>query len=85
MRILTSLDLDGNQRVDYLEFIAATMKGVSRGLSDAEMQTQLMQAFKHFDKDDTGFITMEVLKVRYGPLGMNLPPGHFSYTHPVNQ
>ena len=57
MRLLGSLDLDGNQMVDYLEFIAATMKGVSVGLSDTEIQENMKQAFKHFDSEGTGFIT----------------------------
>ena len=57
------MDLDGNQMVDYFEFLAAMMKGVSQSLSDNEMQDQLVNAFKHFDKEGTGYITKEVLKV----------------------
>ena len=63
MRILGSLDLDGNQMVDYLEFIAATMRGVANGLSDSEVQERLLQAFKHFDRDQSGFIIVENIKV----------------------
>ena len=66
MRILGSLDLDGNQMVDYLEFIAATMRGVANGLSDSEVQERLLQAFKHFDREQSGFITVENIKVRIG-------------------
>lgn len=64
MHILSSLDLDGNQMVDYLEFIAATMRGIANGLSASEMQERLLQAFRHFDREQSGFITIEDMRVR---------------------
>ena len=57
-KIVGSIDVNGNQLIDYEEFIAATIH-----LSKLNREDMMMEAFKHFDKDNSGFITSEELKV----------------------
>ena len=61
--IVGNIDVNGNQLIDYEEFIAATIH-----LSKLNREDMMMEAFKHFDKDNSGFITSEELKV--GPISI---------------
>ena len=54
--IISNTDYLGNGKINYSEFIAATIE--SRSVVTRE---KLWQAFKHFDTDDSGFITAENL------------------------
>lgn len=51
-KILDKIDINGNSRIDYEEFLAATMH-----LSKLNREENLLEAFKHFDKDNSGYIT----------------------------
>ena len=53
------IDVNGNQKIDYEEFLAATMH-----LNKLNREDMLMKAFKHFDSDDSGYITRDELEVR---------------------
>jgi len=55
--ILKSLDTDGSGKIDYTEFIAATMD-----VQGYNKESILWQAFRVFDKDQDGVITKEELK-----------------------
>ncbi|KAJ6841727.1 calcium-dependent protein kinase 1 [Iris pallida] len=57
MRLMESADVDGNGIIDYMEFITATMH-----LNRMEREDRLYKAFLYFDKDRSGYITMEELE-----------------------
>jgi len=50
-------DVDNSGTIDYGEFIAATMN-----LSKVEKEDNLFAAFNYFDKDGSGFITVDELQ-----------------------
>ncbi|KAJ7545739.1 hypothetical protein O6H91_08G007800 [Diphasiastrum complanatum] len=54
---LMQADVDGNGTIDYLEFISATMH-----LNKTKKEDHLISAFQYFDKDKSGYITIEELK-----------------------
>lgn len=56
---LVQADFDGNGLIDYGEFLAATIH-----LNKIEREETLFAAFSHFDKDKSGFITIDELQVR---------------------
>ena len=60
-KIVGLIDVNGNQLIDYEEFIAATIH-----LSKLNREEVMHDAFKHFDKDNSGFITAEELHVGDG-------------------
>lgn len=55
--LIQRADLDGSGTVDYAEFLAATLH-----LARLERDERLYRAFRHFDSEDTGFITREDLE-----------------------
>lgn len=55
-KIMDRIDINGNQKIDYEEFIAATIH-----LNKLGREELMMEAFQHFDTDNSGFITMEEL------------------------
>ncbi|KAB2055269.1 hypothetical protein ES319_A11G025100v1 [Gossypium barbadense] len=55
--LMEATDIDGNGTIDYVEFITATMH-----MNRMEKEKRLYTAFQHFDKDNSGYITMEELK-----------------------
>ncbi|KXZ49062.1 hypothetical protein GPECTOR_23g147 [Gonium pectorale] len=55
-RILNDIDLDGNSKIDYEEFLAATMH-----LNKLSREENMIAAFEYFDKDKSGFITRDEL------------------------
>ncbi len=55
---MQNIDVNGNSRIDYEEFLAATMH-----LSKLNREDNMMEAFKHFDKDNSGYITKEEILV----------------------
>ncbi len=57
-KIVGQIDVNGNQLIDYEEFIAATIHLNKLGREDL-----MMEAFKFFDKDNSGFITEDELFV----------------------
>jgi Ca2+-binding EF-hand superfamily protein len=50
-------DADGNGTIDYDEFITATMH-----MNRMDRDEHLYAAFQYFDKDNSGFITIEELE-----------------------
>ncbi|KAI5084133.1 hypothetical protein GOP47_0000302 [Adiantum capillus-veneris] len=57
-QLLDAADVDGSGTIDYMEFISATMH-----ISKVDKENHLHEAFNYFDKDRSGFITMDELKV----------------------
>ncbi|CAI5508220.1 unnamed protein product [Closterium sp. Naga37s-1] len=55
--LMDAADFDGNGMIDYGEFLAATMH-----LNKIEREETLFAAFSHFDKDSSGFITVDELQ-----------------------
>lgn len=50
-------DVDNSGTIDYSEFIAATIH-----LNKLEREEHLVAAFQYFDKDGSGFITIDELQ-----------------------
>ncbi|XP_039800443.1 calcium-dependent protein kinase 14-like isoform X2 [Panicum virgatum] len=56
-QLMDAADADGNGTIDYEEFITATMHMNRMGRDE-----HLYTAFQYFDKDNSGYITMEELE-----------------------
>ncbi|XP_010541306.1 PREDICTED: calcium-dependent protein kinase 3 [Tarenaya hassleriana] len=56
-QLMEAADVDGDGSIDYLEFISATMH-----MNRIEREDHLYTAFQYFDKDNSGYITMEELE-----------------------
>ncbi|XP_071918433.1 calcium-dependent protein kinase 1-like isoform X1 [Coffea arabica] len=56
-QLMEAADVDGNGTIDYIEFITATMH-----MNRVEREDHLYRAFEYFDKDKSGYITMEELE-----------------------
>nr|VDC85094.1 unnamed protein product [Brassica rapa] len=65
-QLMEAADADGNGTIDYGEFIAATMH-----INRLDREEHLYSAFQHFDKDNSGYITMEELEQALREFGMN--------------
>ena len=87
--LVQAADMDGNGTVSYSEFLAATLSA-----ANVAKEENLIQAFEYFDKDGSGYITRDELKValeNYGVvenleqiLGMIVPfltPIELTVTH----
>ena len=59
-----NIDYKGNKKLNYTEFIAATLS-----VKQVLTQEKLIQLFKHFDVDDSDFITPENLKTAFAQAG----------------
>ncbi|KAG5078006.1 hypothetical protein JHK82_056701 [Glycine max] len=55
--IQTKADIDNNGTIDYGEFLAATLH-----LNKMEREENLVAAFAYFDKDGSGYITIEEIQ-----------------------
>ncbi|KAG9454951.1 hypothetical protein H6P81_007855 [Aristolochia fimbriata] len=64
-QLMEAADADGNGNIDYDEFITATMH-----LKGTDREDHLYTAFQYFDKDNSGFITMEELEQALKEYGM---------------
>ncbi|KAK8494848.1 hypothetical protein V6N13_062481 [Hibiscus sabdariffa] len=64
-QLMEAADVDGNGTIDYIEFISATMHRYR-----LERGEHLYKAFQHFDKDNSGFITMDELEAAMKEYGM---------------
>ncbi|GLT75654.1 hypothetical protein SLA2020_473590 [Shorea laevis] len=64
-QLMEAADLDGTGTIDYIEFITATMHR-----HRLERDEHLCKAFQHFDKDNSGFITMDELEAAMKEYGM---------------
>eukprot|EP01018_Ginkgo_biloba_P037830 Gb_11259 [translate_table: standard] len=56
-QLMEAADVDGNGTIDYIEFITATMH-----MNRMEREDHLYTAFQYFDKDRSGYITMDELE-----------------------
>ncbi|XP_057474789.1 calcium-dependent protein kinase 17-like [Actinidia eriantha] len=65
-QLMEAADADGNGTIDYDEFITATMH-----LNRMDREEHLYTAFQYFDKDNSGYITMEELEQALREFGMN--------------
>ncbi|MBA0644953.1 hypothetical protein Goklo_013118 [Gossypium klotzschianum] len=59
-------DADSNGTIDYEEFITATMH-----MNRMDREEHLYRAFQHFDKDNSGYITIEELEQALREYGMH--------------
>lgn len=64
-QLMEAADVDGNGTIDYIEFITATMHR-----HKLEKDEHLYKAFRHFDKDHSGFITRDELESAMMEYGM---------------
>lgn len=64
-QLMEAADVDGNGTIDYIEFITATMHR-----HRLERDEHLNKAFQYFDKDHSGFITMDELEMAMKEYGM---------------
>ncbi|KAH7544391.1 hypothetical protein ACOSP7_030385 [Xanthoceras sorbifolium] len=64
-QLMEAADVDGNGTIDYIEFITATMHR-----HKLERDEHLYKAFQHFDKDSSGFITVDELETAMKEYGM---------------
>ncbi|GLU23304.1 hypothetical protein SLE2022_393240 [Rubroshorea leprosula] len=64
-QLMEAADVDGNGTIDYIEFITATMHRYK-----LERDEHLYKAFKHFDKDNSGYITKDELETAMKDYGM---------------
>ncbi|KAJ0232204.1 Calcium-dependent protein kinase 9 [Hirschfeldia incana] len=64
-QLMDAADVDGNGSIDYIEFITATMHR-----HRLESDDNLYKAFQHFDKDSSGYITIDELEVALKEYGM---------------
>ncbi|KAK2639708.1 hypothetical protein Ddye_027503 [Dipteronia dyeriana] len=64
-QLMEAADVDGNGTIDYIEFITATMHR-----HKLERDEHLDIAFQHFDKDSSGFITVDELETAMKEYGM---------------
>ncbi|PWZ45066.1 Calcium-dependent protein kinase 13 [Zea mays] len=55
--LMDAADIDNNGTIDYIEFIAATLH-----LNKLEREEHLVAAFSYFDKDGSGYITVDELQ-----------------------
>ncbi|GFZ20622.1 calcium-dependent protein kinase 17 [Actinidia rufa] len=65
-KVALRADADGNGTIDYDEFITATMH-----LNRMDREEHLYTAFQYFDKDHSGYITIEELQQALREFGMN--------------
>ncbi|KAG5517363.1 hypothetical protein RHGRI_037943 [Rhododendron griersonianum] len=65
-QLMEAADADGNGTIDYDEFITATMH-----LNRMDREEHLYTAFQYFDKDNSGYITIEELQQALREFGMN--------------
>ncbi|XP_071722582.1 calcium-dependent protein kinase 21-like [Rutidosis leptorrhynchoides] len=64
-QLMEAADVDGNGSIDYIEFISATMNR-----HRIERDEYLFKAFRYFDKDNSGHITMDELETAMKDYGM---------------
>ncbi|WOL13265.1 calcium-dependent protein kinase 2-like isoform X1 [Canna indica] len=64
-QLMEAADADGNETIDYEEFITATMH-----MNRMDREEHLYTAFQYFDKDNSGYITRDELEQALKEKGM---------------
>nr|AAV28169.1 calcium-dependent protein kinase 1 [Vicia faba] len=64
--LMDAADIDNNGTLDYGEFIAATVH-----LNKLEREENLLSAFSYFDKDGSGYITIDEIHVACKEFGLD--------------
>jgi Ca2+-binding EF-hand superfamily protein len=64
---MESVDYEGNGKINYTEFLSATIS-----IKSVLTYEKLWALFKHFDTDDSGTITKDNLKQAFGNAGRKL-------------
>ncbi|KAA8537485.1 hypothetical protein F0562_027093 [Nyssa sinensis] len=64
-QLMDAADVDKNGTIDYIEFITVTMHR-----HKLEKEENLFKAFQYFDRDDSGFITRDELRLAMSKYGM---------------
>lgn len=67
--IVSEVDLHQNGKINYTEFIAATLC-VEKYMTDQKLR----EVFMHFDVDDTEYISKENIRESMGKMGQELTP-----------
>ena len=70
LEIINQMDYHGNQKINYSEFLAATMD-VRNFLTDSRLKA----VFQQFDTDNSGNITAENIKLAMQKLGKEISLG----------
>ncbi len=56
--MINEVDTDGNNIIDFTEFLML----MSRKMKDSDQEEELVEAFKCFDKDGNGLISVTELR-----------------------
>ena len=67
-QFINMIDYDGNGVITFNEFVLV----MSQRLRDAQHERKMLEAFKFFDKDNSGYITAEELKSVLDSIGEKL-------------
>jgi calmodulin len=65
--MIREVDADGNDQIDFTEFLAL----MSRQMRQSDIEDELREAFRVFDKDSDGFITPQELRSLLISLGLD--------------
>lgn len=65
--MIREVDADGNETIDFTEFLAL----MSRQMRQSDIEAELREAFRVFDRDNDGFITPQELKTLLISLGLD--------------
>ena len=68
--MIREVDADGNENIDFTEFLAL----MSRQMRQSDIEDELKEAFRVFDRDNDGFITPQELRSLLISLGLDSSP-----------
>lgn len=65
--MIREVDADGKDKIDFLEFLAL----MSKQMRQSDIESELREAFKVFDREGNGFITPQSLRTLLISLGLD--------------
>jgi calmodulin len=65
--MIREVDADGNDNIDFTEFLAL----MSRQMRQSDIEEELRETFRVFDRDNDGFITPQELRTLLISLGLD--------------
>jgi len=68
--MIREVDADGNDNIDFTEFLAL----MSRQMRQSDIEDELREAFRIFDRDNDGFITPQELRSLLISFGLDSSP-----------